>query len=88
MSIEWRLVNCTAKQLQEFIAEESVKDTGLPVHLFSVVNATFSEYNRNLGITDGKGTLFFEGSKLMKSYGNGNPLPMLRALAKCNVKIK
>lgn len=88
MSIDWRLKNCTAKQVQAFLAEEYVKDTGIPVHLYSVVNATFSTYNRSLAITDNKeGALFFEGPRLMKSYGGGNPLGLLKTLGRCGVKV-
>ena len=59
------------------------------MHLFSVVNATISAYNRSLGITDGAGTLFFEGPRLLKGYGyNNQPNEMLTALTRCAVKWK
>lgn len=78
----------SAKQLIAFLESEYTIGSGIPVHLFSVVNATFSSYNRSLGITDGAGTIFFESAKQWKSYGNGNPTKMISALACCNVKVK
>lgn len=89
MSISWKLRNCDQDDLVEFLAEEYAKDSGIPVHLYSIVNATFTFYNGGLALTDNiKGTLIFEGQQLLTSYGDNDPLPMVRALSRCEVNIE
>lgn len=75
-------------ELVEFLADEYKHNTGIPVHLFSVVNATFKEYNRNLAIADNlKGVMFWEGQHVLKSYGFGNPMPLMNTLNRCRAGI-
>ena len=89
MSLTVQTIGFTTKQLVNFLAEEYKKGTGIPVHVYSVVNASMSCYNKSLAITDGEqGTLFLEGSKVMKSYGTSNPVKLLRALHACNARTK
>jgi len=85
MSIEFKATNFDEEDLVEFLESEYVKDTNIPVHLYSVVNATIKSYNRSLAITDGNtGTLFMEGDGVFKAYGRGNPFPLVRTLEHCN----
>ena len=71
-------------ELIEFLAAEYQSNTGIPVHLYSVVNATFSSYNKSLAITDGAtGTIFLEDEHNFKSYGNSNPIPLMCTLNQC-----
>ena len=73
-------------QLAGFLAAEYKKDTGIPIHLFSVVNATFEHYNKMLAITDNcNGTIFLEEPKRFKSYGSGDPTKMVKVLNRCSV---
>ena len=88
MSLTYR---CEAPRddLVEFLLDEHRKGTGIPVHPYSVVNATFEFFNKSLAITDsdGKGVVFLEDTHQFKSYGCGDPLPLLRALNRCNAGI-
>lgn len=87
MSITYT-TNVEADVLLDFLLDQHVKDTGIPVHPFSVVNATMETYNRTLGITDGNGTLFVEDG-YFNAFGYENKYDaMLTALRRCNVKIK
>ena len=75
-------------ELVEFLAAEYEADTGIPVHLYSVVNARMSEFNGMLAITDNKqGTMFLEEPHMFKSYGSGNPVPMMRVLNQCGMQL-
>lgn len=76
------------KDLVPFLASEYRKNTGVPVHLYSIVNAEFSSYNRCLGATDGVGTIIFESEKVWKCYGKNDPTKMMRALKLCGLKLK
>jgi len=87
MSITWK-APVTDKALAKFLAEEYKKETNIPVHLFSVVRAEFKAFNGVLGITDGQGTLFMEAGNIWKSYGAGNPIPMIDALRRCNCPVR
>jgi hypothetical protein len=79
----------TRNKLVAFLSSEYQKDTRIPVHLFSVVNADFTCFNRSLAITDNDhGTIFLEESKSFKSYGSGNPFKLVKVLNQCNVGIK
>lgn len=79
--------NVNADELLDFLLDEHAKGTGIPVHPFSVVNATMSSFNGSLGITDGSGTLFVDDGQLT-AYGIGNHHDgMLRALRRCAVEI-
>lgn len=73
-------------ELVGFLASEYEMNTGIPAHVYSVVNATFSSFNKSLAITDGGiGTIFLEDEYEFKSYGNGDPFPLVRMLNQCNV---
>ena len=75
----------TRKQLINFLASEYKKNTGIPVHLYSIVNATFSAYNKCAALTDNLGvTMILEESKLFKSYGQSNPVGLIKTLNSCN----
>lgn len=88
MSLTFK-ANVSRKQLVEFLATEYAKGTGIPVHVYSVVNATFSCYNKMLAITDNKeGTIFLEENKLFKSYGGGNPFGLVNTLKRCGANLK
>jgi hypothetical protein len=87
MSTEWTM-NVEEDELVEFLASEYTRGSGIPVHLFCVINATFSGYNRSLGITNDFGTLFFQGNGVLTGYGNNNPIPLIRALERCGVNIR
>jgi len=83
--------NVLAQELEEFLLSEHALGTGIPVHPFSVVNATMTMFNRTLGITnsDDTGTLFVADNE-MTAYGCGtnNYDDMLKALRGCGVEIK
>ena len=86
MSLSYR-TNVLADELIEFLLDEHTKGTGIPVHPFSVVNATMPSFNRSYGITDSRGTLFIEDDA-MTAYGYDNDHgAMLSALRRCNVEI-
>lgn len=75
--------------LIDFLFNEHLLNTGIPVHPYSVVNATFSSFNRMLAITDNAGgTLILEDEYEFKCYGVNNPIPMIRALNSCCVGIR
>ena len=75
--------------LVEFLNAEYRADTGIPVHLYSVVNAHLNWYDRSLAITDNDiGTMFLEDHHTFKSYGNGNPMGLLRTLNQCNAGLR
>jgi len=77
--------NVDANELIEFLLDEHRIGTGIPVHPFSVVNATLTEYNGTYGITDGNGTLFVSNEH-MDAYGcNNNHDAMMKALRRCDV---
>lgn len=86
MSLEYR-TDVDTDELIEFLLDEHTKGTGIPVHPFSVVNASMPAYNGTLGITNGFGTLFVSDCKLM-AYGYENKHgAMLTALKRCGVSI-
>ena len=88
MSLTWKLNNCDQEEIIDFLAAEYVKDSGIPVHLYSIVNATFASYNGALAITDNlKGTMVFESRRILKSYVDNDPIPIVRALRRCRVDI-
>ena len=75
--------------LVQFLGAEYAGDTGIPVHLFSVVNATFDTYNGTYGVTDNAGgTLFLEEEHRFKSYGYSDPRGLIRTLNRCNAGIR
>lgn len=77
------------QELVDFLQSEYEKGTGIPVHLYSVVNAAISGYDRTLAVTDNKiGVLFFEGNGVFKSYGSGNPFPLVRTLNGCGADLE
>ena len=81
--------NATRGELVNFLAGEYKKDTGIPVHLYSVVNAIMAHYNRSLAITDNKcGTMFLEEQRTFKSYGSGNPSGLCHTLKLCRVNLR
>lgn len=89
MSISFK-TDVEEREFIEFLESEYVKGTGIPVHLFSVINAKMSGYNRSLAITDGdKGVLFMEGNGWYVAYGSGgNPFPMVNVLNRCGMQLK
>lgn len=80
-------IDCDAAELFEFVLNEHRIGTGIPVHPFSVVNATMSSYNRCPAFIDpeGKGVLFIEADDILKSYGGSDNSTLLRAFRACNV---
>lgn len=77
----------TAEELEEFLLEQHVLDTRIPVHPFSAVFCVMESFNRSLGITDGNGTLFV-GDTEMTAYGHSNNhRSMIRALQTCGAAI-
>lgn len=88
MSVNMVLKGVTNKQLVAFVLAEHEKGTGLPVHPFSVVNASMPHYNRSLGLTTGEGTVFCEGRNMLSAYGCANEWPtLLKHLRVCNVRV-
>jgi hypothetical protein len=89
MSISFIAENFEKDDLVDFLEDEYAKGTGIPVHLYSVVNATMSEFNRSLAITDGKiGTLFITQDVHFTAYGNGDPFPLVNTLRRCNALLR
>ena len=86
MSFDYQ-TDVDADELVEFLLDEHTKGTGIPVHPFSVVNASMSAYNGTYGITNGTGTLFVADERL-SAYGvNNQHNGMLTALRRCGVSI-
>lgn len=79
--------NVDADELIEFLLDEHTKSTSIPVHPFSVVNASMSEYNKTPGITDGAGTLFVSDKRLTAYGYNNEHRAILSALRRCAVNI-
>lgn len=76
-------------ELIEFLESEYKVGSGIPVHLYSVVNATIDCYNKMLAVTDNvRGVIFLEEPFSFKSYGNDDPLPLLRTLNQCGVGLR
>lgn len=79
----------TRDELVEFLESEYRIDSGIPAHLYSVVNSMMGIYDRVLAITDNdRGTIFLEEPRSFKSYGNGNPLALMRTLNQCAVGLR
>lgn len=83
-------IDCDAEELFEHVLNEHVLGTGIPVHPYSVINATMSSYNRCHAFTDseGKGVLFIEADDMLKSYGCSDNSVLLRAFRICGVNYK
>lgn len=83
-------LNVSNKALATFLQSEQQKGTGIPVLLYSVVNQHFACYNRSLAIAslDGKGAMYLEGGRIVKSYGCGDNTQIVRALNHCGVRFK
>lgn len=88
MSVSYRLTNCTGSRLIKFILDEHRKDTGLPVHPFSHIDQT-SPYHRSIGLAnaDDTGCFYVEGN-VLTAWGQNNWVPILKALRRCNVRVK
>lgn len=85
MSLTFRS-RTTRDELIDFLESEYAVGSGIPVHLYSVINATLVHYNKTLAITDNdRGVIFLEEQRSFKSYGNGNPLALMRTLNQCGV---
>jgi hypothetical protein len=87
MSITFKS-NVTAKQLINFLASEYQVGSNIPVHLFSVVNATFPSFNKMTGICDDNCCIYLEQPKQFKCYGSSRPGNIMRALAQCRANLK
>ena len=75
--------------LVDFLESEYHIDSGIPVHLYSVINAKLEWFNKSLAITDGdKATMFLEDDHTFKSYGFCGTMKLLSTLNQCGVGLR